>query len=269
MKKILPHFLTFALVALIAGPASAQPASSKSQSVTPPGKFRFTWSWTQTPEIERAAERLKSVQQRFKTGNASQEEVSELQFMFEDAERRVPIHLTVESGSGPLSAFLAAASENTDRSFTLINAGDPADLETQLPPFVLRDVNWGTVIGVLDNLLLTRGLNLRFVGGDNHDPSLAKSVICVLRPTEMPQAARRSTQPEFESFQLADYISANQTLEVIVDAIRTAWELDPTHDATALRVKFHPATKILLVSGPSPATSIAKQVVSGLRKKTL
>ena len=98
------------------------------------------------------------------------------------------------------------------------------------------------------------------------DGRVSQSVVCVLRSTDSASDAKRASQPAFESYQLAEFIYADQTLEVIFDAIYTAWSIDPKHDPASLRLKFHPGTKLLFVSGPAPATTITRQVVAGLRK---
>ncbi|MEO6246427.1 MAG: hypothetical protein ABIQ12_13415 [Opitutaceae bacterium] len=266
MRKSLLPILSLVLATSLASLASAQPARAKTSDQTAgPGEFLLYWTYSDSSEIEIATKRLDLAKQRFEAGNLSQEELDESRIVMERIYKNVPRLLTIRSGGGPLSAFLAAASKDHERTINLINAGDAADLETPLPPFVLRNVTWGTVLSVLDNFLQPRGLNLRFVGGDHPDPNHAKSVVCVLRHAENSPDANRPPQPVFESFQLGEFITAEQTVDAIVDAIRTAWELDPAHDAAALRVKFHPATKLLLVSGPGPAAGIAKQVVARLR----
>jgi hypothetical protein len=267
MRKFILRSVVVAFCTSFAALASAQPSRANApENAAAPGVFLFRWDYADASEIEIAAKRLELAEQRFKSGSFPQQAIDEERIQMERIYKNAPHLLTIRSGGGPLSAFLAAASNDFERTFNLINAGDRADLETELPPFVLRNVTWETVISVLDNFLQSRGLNLRFVGGDSPNPSLAKSVVCVLRHTDNALDAKRWSQPVFESFQLDEYIGAQQSIEVIVDAIRTAWELDPAHDTKALRLKFHPATKILLVSGPTPATGIAKQVVAGLRK---
>jgi hypothetical protein len=274
MNKLLLRLSTSTLVALLIAPAFSQDAppvkTKEREAKSDPAKFELRASLTTTPELIQATKRLELAQQRLRTGLVSSEEVSELSYQRQAIERRAPVLFTLRSLGGPLSALVDATSSvgrySDTLSFTLINAGEPADLETQLPPFTLNNANWGTIIGVLGSFLASRGLDLRFVGGDSPNPAEARSVVCVLRRTENSPDAKHPPQPAFESFQLADYINPQQSIEAIVDAIRTAWELDPAHDAKALRLKFHPATKILLVSGPAPATGIAKQVVGGLRK---
>ena len=269
MKNFLFRSKAVALATLLALPAFAENAPATGAAAASP-KFKLTWTLAEQPELPFVMEKLQSAEQRFNSGIGSKEELANLRFQIDEIRRRAPLHLSVQSTGGPLSAFLAAAAESkvsSELTFTLINAGEPADLETMLPPFSLRNANWGTVIGVLRNFLIIQGLDLDVVGGDRGNPSESKSVVCVMRRVQPPQNIKRAPQSEFESFQLGEYITATQTVEVIVEAIRTAWELDPTYDATAVRLKFHPPTKILLVSGPGPAISVARQVIAALGKK--
>ncbi|MCX6956803.1 MAG: hypothetical protein NTV51_32155 [Verrucomicrobia bacterium] len=275
MINSLRHLALLAFAALCLGTLSAQtPPAEKSKTPAPktePGKFDLRASFTTPPELIQMAKRLELAQQRYQQGVGAPDEVTELKYQLESIERRAPVLFALESPGGPLSAFVAATSTidrySSTLSFTLINAGEPADLETPLPPFALSNANWGTIIGVLDSFLATRGLSLKFVGGNIANPAEARSVVCVLRRLEPTADAKRAGRPELDSFQIGDNIFKDQTVEVIVDAIRSAWELEPTNDPAALRIKFHPATKLLLVSGPAPATHIARQVILGLRKK--
>ena len=270
MKKRFTSLLAAAFVALLAlqlQPFVCAATAEKSGEAAAKEKFQLTWRDAEFPELQFAAKKYQLAQDRFKQGNISAEEVAGLQFNLESLEKRSPYLLNLTSKGGSLREFLAVATGPDERSFTVINAGEPSDLETPLPAFELRNANWGTVMGVLGNILVARGFNLSMAGSDFPDPSVAKSIVCVLRRIEPSADEKRPTAPAFESFQLVDHIYEGQTVDVIVDAIRTAWELDPQHDAAALRLKFHPATKILLVSGPASATTIARQVVGGLRKK--
>lgn len=242
--------------------ASEKPAATDTK--TSPPKFQLTWKRVALPEMKFFAERLKSAEARHKNGNASNEEVLGLRQDLAKIEERALYRLTIDSAGGTLREFIAATSVDSEVSLTLINAGETIDLEAPLPPFTLRNVSWGTVMEVLGNFLAARGLQLQHTGLGNVDD--AKSVICVLRRVRPIAEPDRLAQPQFDSFQLAEQIHDTQTVDVIVDAIRSAWELDPTHDPKALLLKFHPATKMLFVSGPGPATTIARQVIGSLRK---
>ena len=270
MKNYSYRLYLFALAALLITPPSAHAQSESYTSASrsgPSARFEFKWTRHYTADLIEAQGRLQSIKKAFQSGSAPAEEVKFWELRVQDSANRMPYVLGLQSKGGPLSALLPETSgQGLEVSLTLINAGEPADLETELPPFDLRNVNWGTIIGVLQSLLISRGLDLKFVGGDSQDPGTAKSVICVLRRIDPPSETKRSSQAEVESVQLGDYLSGEQTVDVIVDAIRTAWELDPKHDSAALRLKFHPGTKILFVSGPASATAIARQVAAGLRK---
>ena len=266
-KSILP-IISVVLATSLASLTSAQSSrASASEKAAAPGEFLLSWDYGNPSEIQIAAKRLELAEQRFKAGNIPQEVIEENRLQLDRIIKSAPRLLTIRSGGGPLSAFLSAASKDHERTINLINTGDAADLETPLPPFVLRYVTWGTVLSVLDNFLQPRGLNLRFLGGDSPDPNLAKSVVYVLQHNGSSPSASQSSQPAFESFQLSELIHGDQTLEAIIDLIESAWRFQSGKpDLAGLRMRFHPETKILLVSGPGPATGIAKQVVASLRK---
>lgn len=234
------------------------------------GRFSITWKPNPNWELTLLKGQLELMKREAAQGNVPAEQISGLAQRIDHLERHTPPLLFIFSKGGPLSGFVAVASRMKEFSLTLINAAEPADLETPIPSFELRNAHWGTVINVLSTFLETRGLELRFVGGDSANPAEASSIVCMLtRSAASAPKDKRAAQADFESLQLDEYIHGAQTIEVIVDAIRTAWELDPARDPAALRLKFHPGTKLLLVSGPAPAGDIARQIAARLRKKTI
>ena len=159
---------------------------------------------------------------------------------------------------GSLRAFLAAMAKIEGVSLSVIAAGEQSDLETQLPPFSLKNTTVMTTVQVLSRLLQPRGLDLSPMSSD-------PSVVAVLSRRDAPKpGAIRPPPTMFDSFPLGTYL-AEQTIDDIVGAIRAGWELDPSHDKEALRLKFHPGTSILLVSGPPEAIQIAGKVISQLK----
>jgi hypothetical protein len=231
-----------------------------------PAKFEITWTHPATPELQIAKNDLAHSEKVFRLGGMTEEDLIVRRYQAAAIERRAPLLLSIQSRGGSLREFIAAASSSEEVSLSLFNAGDPGDLETQLPAFNLQNANWGTVIEVLSNFLATRGLQLRHAGGDNPNPSEARSVVCVLRRVEAPIAEKRVVPTVFESFPVGQYLS-EQSIDEIVGAIRAGWELDPAHDKDALKLKFHQPTAILLVSGPPEATFITGKIISQLKGK--
>lgn len=268
MRNPLLQILAVVLATSFTSLTLAQPPrASASEKTAAPGEFLLTWSLSDPAELDLAAKRLELAEARFNRGELQKDELEQIRIITGKMVKNPPALLTIRSGGGPLSAFLAAASKDRERTINLINAGDAADLETQLPPFVLRNVTWATVLNVLDNFLQPRGLRLNFVGGDHPDLNLAKSVVCVLRRNENSPGAFQSSQTTFESLQLSELIHGEQTIETIVDLIEAAWRFQSgKRDLAGLRMQFHPGSNILLISGPGPAIGVAKQVIASLRK---
>jgi hypothetical protein len=163
---------------------------------------------------------------------------------------------SIDFPGGTIRHFLNAVSKIDGVSVNII-ADEADDLTTPLPAFSLRNTNAQTVLQVLMRLLEARGFSLTPVGME------ANSVSAVLA-RKKPSPPQRSSPSQFESFQLAPYL-ADQSIDDIVGAIHAAWELDPQHDANALKLKFHPATSILLVSGPGEGLSTAAKIISQLK----
>jgi hypothetical protein len=154
---------------------------------------------------------------------------------------------------GQLTTMLARTPEG---SLNII--GDSNDLNIQLPPFAIQNAHAGVIAMALNRFLETRGLTLLPSGGNVPN---TKDVYVVRRIGDPTMRSRDN----FESLQLAPYLEQHK-IDDIIGAIRAAWELDPTHDAAALRLKFHPPTSILLVSGPPEATLLTQKVVATLKR---
>ncbi len=254
--------LVVALAAIIPALPAAEANPSPKQSTA---KFEVSWSRLRTPEMEVTQAQLNLLMNRYKSGAATKEELANLEYQFQRAERERPYRLSLTSKGGTVRELLSILSAGSEAKLTLINAGEAADLEIVLPAFELNNASWNMVIEVLSNFVATRGLILKIAGSDGPTLDASGSVVCVMRRADSAEG-RRSPETRFESYQLSEYLDTNQTVDVIVDAIQTAWKLNPANDPDALRVKFHPGTKLLLVTGSANATLVATQVIKGLHK---
>ncbi|MBI4623550.1 MAG: hypothetical protein HY736_10080 [Verrucomicrobia bacterium] len=266
MKKFLLRSQAIVLGALLAGPALAQTGSAATSNANKPrdSQAKAEVSLTRAedpglaPALAQARSELEAAQRRgldeknpeFSMQRARVESL-------ENAEKNQPWLISIEFPGGTISKFLTTISTARAVSFNIIGAGDRADFNVEVPPFTLRNAHLDTVFKVLRSMLAARGFELEHAGGGNN------SLIGVLRRIEPAQAVQRVTPAQFDSFLLAPYL-ADQSVDDIVSAIRVAWELDPTHDRDVLRLKFHPATSILLVSGPPEAIMVARKVISQL-----
>lgn len=168
-------------------------------------------------------------------------------------EKLEPRKINIDFRGGPLSKFVETISNGKGVSFTIVNAGEPADLQIELPPFSLYSCPLRTVTAVVRNLLLPQGLELEPI-----DPE-QNSVVCTLRRISRPEA----DQTEFTVVQLGK-VRSKMSPDEIVATVRSAWELDPSHDPKALLIKFHPGTKMLLVYGPKSAIVVTERVIAAL-----
>lgn len=172
-----------------------------------------------------------------------------------------PRLVTVDFPGGTAAALIAAiARANGESGFNVV--GEKVDLAIELPPFSVRNADPGALAFALNGILQSRGYilsaNYRVLPGQSSVFTLRK-----LFPHEVQQDPR--LLPQFQSFQLATYLE-QQSIDDIVGAIRAAWELDPSQKADALRIKFHPATGVLLVSGPSQGIVVVQSVLGQLRR---
>jgi len=168
-----------------------------------------------------------------------------------------PATISVEFPGGTISQLIAAIAKGQSGPMNII--GEQKDLATVLPPFSVQNAHPQLFAQALNQLLEAHGLVL--TGGA---PTSGTREVYTLRRN--PGMNRYLSA--FASIQLAPFLE-HQTVDDIVQAIHLAWELDPTHDSNSIRLKFHPATTILLISGPQEAIEIANQVVMGtLRRAT-
>lgn len=263
MKSLHLAFPTLFLGALLPLCAAAQTNPSTNN---PAPKSEARWVQVETRESQDFLNQLKRLDEQVASSPAEKKNIAidlkNARAQLEIILASRPWRLNVTFPGGSLSQFLALIDRPDAATIEIISAGTPKDLEVELPAFSLKNADPGTIFGVLQNFLEIQGYSLNPAGRvDKLD-----SVVAVLHRQSSIDAIR-SSQPELESLQLTDYLFDNQTVDTITDAIRTAWGLDPLHDAKALKIQFHPPTKMLLVSGPAPAGSLAQKVIAGLRKK--
>lgn len=168
-----------------------------------------------------------------------------------------PKSVNLDFHGGPLGSLLVLMSRENS-GFNVI--GEKVDLNVELPPFSLRNANPTSVATAVGGILMPRGYMLQPAGGIAVG-QLPVYYLRKLSPNEVQQAGLS----QFRSFQLGQYLE-QQSVDDIVGAIRAAWELDPAHVATALRLKFHPPTGILLVSGPTEGVYTVETVLTQLRR---
>jgi hypothetical protein len=152
--------------------------------------------------------------------------------------------------SGGTIAQLCAAVPQESQGFNIL--GEKADLQTELPPFQIRDAEPDAVAGALRFLLSSRGYTLNPTGHNVF-------VLAKVQP-EKP----RTRSKGFESFQLSKSLK-EQSIDDIIGTIRLAWEMDPAHTPDGLQLKFHPSTAILLVSGGAEALDVTRKVIGSLK----
>lgn len=165
--------------------------------------------------------------------------------------------VSVEFPGGTVAALVAAI-EKAGGGLNVI--AEAEDLRVQLPPFTIRNADGASLATALDGLLRTRGYTLQGTG--RTQPQTA--MVFVLRKMQQYERSNNNDS-RFQPFQLGPYLEF-QTVNDIVGAIQTMWALDPVRSPEALRVKFHPPTGILLVSGPQDGIQMVEYILRQLRR---
>lgn len=223
----------------------------------------------ESPELTEARAKLLELYQRYKSDEqeavkAQRARVSALEYIAaagaESAAQPTSKSVDVQFAGGTVTALMAAI-EKAGGGINII--GEANDLAIELPPFSLRNADGASLATALDGLLRARGYVLQGSGR----PEIGKASVYVLRKQSLYERSsiNSGNESRFYSFQLNPYLEF-QSVDDIVGAITTAWELDPARARAALNVKFHPPTGILLVSGPSQAIDMVNNILSQLRK---
>jgi len=160
------------------------------------------------------------------------------------------LRVDLDFPGGTVSEFVTAL-RKVNSSFSVI--GEKGDMETVLPSFSVRRAEPNQLAAALNSLLQVRGIMLN--GYSVNGPYALLRV----------PAGQRMQGLGFSTFQLAPFLG-EQSEKDIVDAIRSAWLLDPEHRPDQLRMQYHPATTLLLVSGNPDAQAVASQVVANLKR---
>jgi hypothetical protein len=158
--------------------------------------------------------------------------------------------VSIDFAGGSVADFLAAL-KKSGTNFNLL--ANPEDLATPLPAFSVRNTLPTQFARALSQLISGRGFSIEQSGSG---PIGLDPVFVLVRQSP-------TAHVSFESFQMESYLQ-KQSIQDIIDAIRLAWSMNPAHRPDDLQLKFHPATKLLLVAGPSEAIQQAKQIVSSL-----
>ena len=165
----------------------------------------------------------------------------------------------VDFPGGSLEQLVKSVSTADGAIFNVV--GEKTDLAVTVPAFSLRNADGESLANALNQLIAPRGLNITRAQGPNIVAPGSRvqtnyPIYVLVRRSAIERAA-------FDSFQLAPYLE-KQSIDDIVMAIRTLWELNPGNKPEALLLKFHPPTKLLLVSGTPEAIGVAGKVISTL-----
>ena len=187
------------------------------------------------------------------------------------APSKSPSTITLDFPGGTLGELIAMI-QKTGGEPALNVIGEKAALATQVQAFTVQNADRDTILGAVGQLLRGTGVRVEPVGRgvfivslDRNSPPLIGAERALLdslggrdrRPTRPPEAM-------FDSFPLNGLVDEQQSVDTIVDVIRSAWTLNPAHDANALAIKYHTATKLLLVSGPPEAIEMTREVIRSL-----
>lgn len=150
--------------------------------------------------------------------------------------------------SGGSLAQLVAQLESTPPHWSVDIVGSKADLDAAtVPPFSVHHIHKDQLMGLLANILPKSGFMFAPFGPEG----------AVLSRREANGASN------FVSHDLSPFLNT-RSVDDIVDAIRTACSMNPSPNGPELKIKYHPRTKLLLISGNEQDIGIAIRVLNSL-----
>jgi hypothetical protein len=165
-----------------------------------------------------------------------------------------PELMTIDFPGGTLGQLIAVLNK-AKSPFNMI--AEKSDQDVEIPAFSLRNVHAQAVADAIGQWLFAKGYVLGSRGWN--DGSQGNPVYFISKDPKAKQ-----TSSSFIPFQLWPQLEY-QSIDDIVAAIRAAWDLDPAHTPSDLKLKFHPPTSVLLVVGPPQAIEVAQRVIAALK----
>jgi|GEM_PF-5501826 len=175
-----------------------------------------------------------------------------------------PKSISVDFPGGSLADFLVALSKSGSEPFNMIAPSDA--LALTVPQLSVRNVSPHNLALALDQLLV--GYLIDFPKGEYEREG---TPIFTIRadPSHRTEPKPERPKPErFMSYPINRYVLNQIPINQVIEAINTAWTLDPAHKSEDLKLKYHAATGILLVSSrEESALKTADQVIGSLREQ--
>ena len=171
---------------------------------------------------------------------------------------------TVNVPGGTIAQLIAWLPKSGITRFDLV--ADKADLEVDVPAFSLRYPTGDSLATALNKSLNPRGLTI--LASNSGLNAAGSPTVYLLQKFSDPDANKPANVARFRSYQLTDYLVDKQTVDEITQAIHVAWTLFPDHKAEDLKLKFHPSTTLLLVTGPEEGIRVVENVLVNLRTKS-
>ena len=174
-----------------------------------------------------------------------------------------PKLITFDFPGGTVAELLTGTGFSSNASVYVINPNgisvtgakvinEPSvDTTTVVPPFSVRNATPDDLVRAFNAAMAPYGLRL-----------ITNGTSFLLMMSKRPDQPSRPSF--FNSYQLNPYLE-QQSIDDIVDAIQTAWALDPAIKAASPQLKYHPATSILFVYGSPEALGTAQQVIYSLK----
>ena len=174
-----------------------------------------------------------------------------------------PKGISVDFPGGTLAQLLTAISNSGSQPFNLIASKEALSLP--LPQFSLRNVGPRDLALALDQLLVGYVVDFPTDKAERDGLSvftLRSNQSSTTAQVEPPQNER------FASYPLGAVLQNKIQVNDVIDTINTAWLLDPSHLPEGLKLKYHAATGILLVSSRyQSGLDIAHNIIANLSQQ--
>ncbi len=175
-----------------------------------------------------------------------------------------PRGINVDFPGGTLAQLLASINSSESAPFNLIASKEV--LALPLPAFALRNVSPRDLAMAIDWLLDGYIIDLPAENPDRDGLPVFTVRVNPDRINPSSEQAEGASKPErFQSFPISA-LGGRFPVEEVVSTLNAAWTIDPSHRPEALRIKYHAATGILLVSSREGA---ALEIVNAVMRSLI
>ena len=177
-----------------------------------------------------------------------------------------PKGISVDFPGGSLAQLLDAISKSSSEPFNMIASNDA--LALNVPAFSIRNAGSRDLAEALAQFLPGYRVDLPAEKADRDGQPIF--TIKAREPVSQENSGSRTRRPNTNntSYPLTQFLQGQIPVDQVIDSINQAWALDPSNKPEDLKVKYHEATGILMISSRDErGLPLVERVISSLREQ--